>query len=164
LRSRLAISGDLDRNASAAENEIYDSYVEEAVRRFQARHGLTINGIVHEATFAALNVAAATRRDQLKVNIERLKTQSRPALCRLQYSGRTDRSNRTRCRRVALHRRRRQAGSAVAGDRQQNRRNQFQSLLDGPSFDRAQGSYSADAGPARLFDVKPHSHSRRRAS
>jgi murein L,D-transpeptidase YcbB/YkuD len=33
-----------------------------------------INGIVHEATFAALNVAAATRRDQLKLNIERLKT------------------------------------------------------------------------------------------
>jgi L,D-transpeptidase YcbB len=74
LRSRLAISGDLDPNASAVENDIYDSYLEEAVRRFQARHGLTIDGIVHEATFDAMNVPAATRRDQLKVNIERLKT------------------------------------------------------------------------------------------
>ena len=47
LRSRLTISGDLDPNASAVENDIYDSYLEEAVRRFQARHGLTIDGIVH---------------------------------------------------------------------------------------------------------------------
>ncbi len=63
LRSRLAISGDLDPNASAVENDIYDSYLEEAVRRFQARHGLTIDGIVHEATFDTMNVPAATRRD-----------------------------------------------------------------------------------------------------
>jgi len=74
LRERLAISGDLDPNARAVENDIYDSYLEEAVRRFQARHGLTIDGIVHEATFDAMNVPAATRRDQLKVNIDRLRS------------------------------------------------------------------------------------------
>jgi len=74
LRERLAISGDLDPNARAVENDIYDSYLEEAVRRFQARHGLTIDGIVHEATFDAMNVPATTRRDQLKVNIDRLKS------------------------------------------------------------------------------------------
>jgi murein L,D-transpeptidase YcbB/YkuD len=74
LRSRLLVSGDLD--PSAVGNDIYDSYVEEAVRRFQARHGLTIDGIVRQATLVAMNVPAATRRDQLKVNIERLKTLS----------------------------------------------------------------------------------------
>src|SRR6516164_3103018 len=74
LRARLTVSGDLDPNASAVENDIYDSYLEGAVRRFQARHGLTIDGVVHEATFDAMNVPAATRRNQLKVNIERLKT------------------------------------------------------------------------------------------
>jgi murein L,D-transpeptidase YcbB/YkuD len=74
LRARLSISGDLDPHASAVENDTYDSYLEEAVRRFQARHGLTIDGIVHEATFEVINVPAATRRDQLKVNIGRLKT------------------------------------------------------------------------------------------
>ena len=72
LRSRLAVSGDLD--PSAAGNDIYDSYVEAAVRRFQARHGLTIDGILRAATLVAMNVPAATRCDQLKVNIERLKT------------------------------------------------------------------------------------------
>jgi murein L,D-transpeptidase YcbB/YkuD len=74
LRGRLSVSGDLD--PSAVGNDIYDSYVEEAVRRFQARHGLNIDGIVREATLDALNVPAMTRRDQLKVNIERLKTLS----------------------------------------------------------------------------------------
>jgi L,D-transpeptidase YcbB len=74
LRARLTVSGDLDPHASAVENDIYDSYLEEAVRRFQARHGLTIDGVVHESTYDAMNVPAATRRDQLKVNIERLKT------------------------------------------------------------------------------------------
>ena len=72
LRARLSVSGDLD--PSAVGNDIYDSYVEEAVRRFQARHGLTVDGVLRETTLDAMNVPAATRRDQLKVNIERLKT------------------------------------------------------------------------------------------
>ncbi len=76
LRARLAVSGDIDPNASAVGNDIYDSYLSEAVRRFQARHGLTTDGVVKESTLEALNVSAATRRDQLKVNIERLKTLS----------------------------------------------------------------------------------------
>ncbi len=84
LRSRLAISGDLDPNASAVENDIYDSYLEEAVRRFQARHGLTIDGIVHEATFDAMNVPAATTARSVKSQYRAIKDalrQSRSALC-----------------------------------------------------------------------------------
>jgi L,D-transpeptidase YcbB len=76
LRARLTVSGDLDPNASAVDNDIYDSYLDAAVRRFQARHGLSIDGVVHEATFDAMNVPPATRRDQLKINIDRLKTLS----------------------------------------------------------------------------------------
>jgi L,D-transpeptidase YcbB len=72
LRARLSASGDLD--PSAVGNDIYDSYVEAAVRRFQARHGLTIDGILRGATLAAMNVPATTRRDQLKVNVARLKS------------------------------------------------------------------------------------------
>lgn len=72
LRQRLAVSGDLDPNAIG--NDIYDSYVEAAVRRFQARHGLSIDGVVRELTLMAMNIPAEMRRDQLKVNISRLKT------------------------------------------------------------------------------------------
>jgi murein L,D-transpeptidase YcbB/YkuD len=72
LRARLAVSGDLDPNAVG--NDIYDSYVEAAVRRFQARHGLTADGVLRQTTLDAMNVPAATRRDQLKINISRLAT------------------------------------------------------------------------------------------
>ncbi len=72
LRQRLAVSGDLDPNAVG--NDIYDSYVEAAVRRFQDRHGLTADGILRAATLDAMNVPAETRRDQLKLNISRLQT------------------------------------------------------------------------------------------
>jgi murein L,D-transpeptidase YcbB/YkuD len=72
LRKRLSVSGDLD--PSAVGNDIFDSYVEAAVRRFQARHGLTIDGVVRQATLGEMNVPATARRDQLKVNIARLKT------------------------------------------------------------------------------------------
>jgi murein L,D-transpeptidase YcbB/YkuD len=71
LRARLSASGDLD--PSAVGNDIYDSYVDAAVRRFQARHGLTIDGVLRGATLTAMNVPATTRRDQLKVNVGRLK-------------------------------------------------------------------------------------------
>jgi murein L,D-transpeptidase YcbB/YkuD len=71
LRARLSASGDLD--PSAVGNDIYDSYVDAAVRRFQARHGLTIDGVLRGATLTAMNVPATMRRDQLKVNVGRLK-------------------------------------------------------------------------------------------
>lgn len=72
LRQRLAVSGDLDPNA--VRNDTYDSYVETAVRRFQARHGLTTDGVLRPTTLAAMNIPAAARRDQLKANIARLQT------------------------------------------------------------------------------------------
>jgi L,D-transpeptidase YcbB len=70
LRARLAASGDIDPNAAGT--DVYDSYVEAAVRRFQARHGITIDGVVRTETLAALNVPAPVRLAQLKVNVTRL--------------------------------------------------------------------------------------------
>jgi L,D-transpeptidase YcbB len=74
LRKRLIVSGDLE--ASAGATAIFDSYVEAAVRRFQARHGITVDGIVRKATFDRLNVPAAVRLAQLKINQGRLKNAS----------------------------------------------------------------------------------------
>ena len=48
LRKRLMLAGDLDANAGVS--DIYDSYVEAGVRRFQARHGLNVDGVVREPT------------------------------------------------------------------------------------------------------------------
>ncbi|HEX2216387.1 MAG TPA: peptidoglycan-binding protein, partial [Xanthobacteraceae bacterium] len=71
MRERLMGGGDLDVSGSKA--DVYDSYVERAVRRFQARHGLTVDGIAREQTIAAMNIPAAARVNQLKVNLIRLR-------------------------------------------------------------------------------------------
>jgi murein L,D-transpeptidase YcbB/YkuD len=71
LRARLKVAGDLD--PGAGESDVYDSYVEAAVRRFQARHGLLIDGLARNLTFNALNIPADQRLGQLKVNLVRLR-------------------------------------------------------------------------------------------
>ncbi|MGJ7037824.1 murein L,D-transpeptidase YcbB/YkuD [Shinella sp. BE166] len=74
LRQRLIISGDLPR--SAGTNGAFDSYVDGAVKRFQARHGLPSDGAVGEYTLKALNVPADTRLGQLQTNLVRLQAMS----------------------------------------------------------------------------------------
>ena len=54
LRQRLMISGDLPREAGLSNS--YDSYVEGAVKRFQARHGLPEDGVLGEYTVKAMNI------------------------------------------------------------------------------------------------------------
>jgi murein L,D-transpeptidase YcbB/YkuD len=74
LRERLIAAGDLDGNVGSS--DIYDSYVEAAVRRFQARHGLSVDGMVRELTLKALNVPAPVRLAQLRTNLVRLRSMS----------------------------------------------------------------------------------------
>ncbi|HLJ00463.1 MAG TPA: L,D-transpeptidase family protein [Bradyrhizobium sp.] len=72
LRQRLSIAGDLELNSG--DPLVFDSYVDAALRRFQVRHGLHADGVVHEATLHALNVSAERRLAQLKTNAVRLKS------------------------------------------------------------------------------------------
>ncbi|GIX48544.1 MAG: murein L,D-transpeptidase [Candidatus Tectimicrobiota bacterium] len=69
LRRRLAATGDLPSTAGAGGD--FDAALEEAVRRFQRRHGLEADGIVGAATLAALNVPAPQRVRQIALNLER---------------------------------------------------------------------------------------------
>jgi murein L,D-transpeptidase YcbB/YkuD len=71
LRQRLIAGGDLDVKSSLT--DVYDSYVERAVRRFQARHGLTVDGVADANTIKAMNIPATARLNQLRVNLTRLR-------------------------------------------------------------------------------------------
>lgn len=75
LRRRLAISGDLSRRAYDYYygSYSYDQELEAAVRRFQERHGLRVSGRVDQPTFAALNVPAEARLNQLVLNRDRVR-------------------------------------------------------------------------------------------
>jgi murein L,D-transpeptidase YcbB/YkuD len=71
LRARLLASGDLV--ASSTEAAAFDRELEAALRRFQARHGLEIDGVVGPQTLGALNVGVAERIAQVRANLERLR-------------------------------------------------------------------------------------------
>jgi murein L,D-transpeptidase YcbB/YkuD len=79
LRQRLLASGDLKGSGESVFGGGYDYNVERAVKRFQASNGLTPTGIVDKRTVAALNVPAAVRLKQLKVNLARLQEIARGA-------------------------------------------------------------------------------------
>ena len=74
LRKRLQATGDLQTFAGYP--EVYDSYVENAVKKAQARHGLPVTGFLDKDTILELNVPAAARLRQLRTNLPRLQTLS----------------------------------------------------------------------------------------
>ncbi len=63
-RGKAAARGDATR---------YDKALAEAVKRFQTAHGLAADAAVGSSTLAALNVSAAERVAQIRVNLERMR-------------------------------------------------------------------------------------------
>jgi len=70
VRKRLSVTGELVGTASL-DDPLYDADLQSAVKSFQARHRLTGDGVVGRATIEAMNVTAAARAAQLRVNLER---------------------------------------------------------------------------------------------
>ncbi len=77
LRRRLQATGDLQ--AYGGYPEIYDSYVEHAVKKAQTRHGLPATGFLDRNTIEELNVPASARLRQLRTNLPRLESMSAAA-------------------------------------------------------------------------------------
>lgn len=72
LRRRLLVTGEYVPPAvTPADPSLYDAPLTEAVRRFQQRHGLEVDGVVGANTLAALNVPVEQRIEQISLNMER---------------------------------------------------------------------------------------------
>ena len=74
LRNRLIRMGFLARNANVS----FDVHVENAVKRFQSRHGFSADGVVGSLTTDALNISARDRRIQVAASLERLRWLNEP--------------------------------------------------------------------------------------
>ena len=72
LRARLMATRDLAKEVNGASDDSqYDDNVTEAVRRFQKRHGLSVDGLVGPKTLEALNVPIEKRIQKILLNLER---------------------------------------------------------------------------------------------
>lgn len=67
LAARLAVTGDYSGTPPAS----YDTALQDAVKRFQTRHGLAAAGVLGADTIAALNVPVEARIRQIELNLER---------------------------------------------------------------------------------------------
>ena len=74
LRRHLTLTGDLRTQTQPRRRRarVFDASLQEAVARFQMRHGLRITGFVDTRTRRALNVPAQERLRQLETNLVRL--------------------------------------------------------------------------------------------
>ncbi|MEO0328797.1 MAG: L,D-transpeptidase family protein, partial [Pseudomonadota bacterium] len=70
----LEVSKDLQ--AGNGRSDVFDTWVDGAVRRFQARHGLPADGVIGKYTYAAMNIPAGVRLGQLETNLVRLRSMS----------------------------------------------------------------------------------------
>ena len=86
LRAHLRMSGDLSHqegqllqvantnaNQPSAGEKLFDTELQQAVKRFQKRHGLKEDGVVGPNTLKALNVPVEERIRQIELNMERLR-------------------------------------------------------------------------------------------
>lgn len=76
LRARLQALGDLPADApppAADAGERYDAALADAVRRYQARHGLAADAVIGPATLRSLQVPMAERVAQIELAMERLR-------------------------------------------------------------------------------------------
>ena len=72
LAQRLYQERDLKTNVCDEVICTFDKDIEQAVKQFQSRHGLKVDGRVGKRTFASLNVPAQQKLDKLKLNFYRI--------------------------------------------------------------------------------------------
>jgi len=72
VRTRLVVTEDLPADKAAGDDpQLFDDALESAVRRFQQRHGIDLDGAIGPQTLKAMNVPVQDRIDEIRVNLER---------------------------------------------------------------------------------------------
>jgi len=73
LRQRLSLSGDYRGCSKITSANLFDGCLEQAVKRFQKRHQLTVDGKVGRGTQRILNISVNSKINRVLLNIDRIK-------------------------------------------------------------------------------------------
>ena len=73
LRERLRATGDYVGCSESEEEDRYDKCLQDAVKRFQKRHGLKADAVVGPVTLKVLNVPVSDRITTIRLNLDRIK-------------------------------------------------------------------------------------------
>ena len=76
IRRRLRLTGDLAAKADTG-SERLDEALDTAVKTFQWRHGLAVDGVVGATTLETMNLPVARRIEQIRINMERARWYTR---------------------------------------------------------------------------------------
>jgi len=72
IREFLTATGDL-KSMETDQESVFDQELEDAVKKFQTRHGLTADGAIGKGTIEQMQVPIEKRIEQIKLNLERLR-------------------------------------------------------------------------------------------
>jgi len=72
IREFLTATGDL-KSMETNQESVFDQELENAVKKFQNRHGLTADGAIGKGTIEQMQVPIEKRIEQIKLNLERLR-------------------------------------------------------------------------------------------
>ena len=73
IRARLQVTGDLSEDKIDTADHLYGDLVEAGVKKFQLRHNLDVDGVIGKGTLEQMNVPVASRIEQIRVNLERIR-------------------------------------------------------------------------------------------
>ena len=73
IQARLSLTDGAIVNAPPGEQQVYHAPLVEAVKRFQSRHGVTVDGVIGAQTIVAMNVPIRERINSIIVAMERLR-------------------------------------------------------------------------------------------
>jgi len=73
IRARLAVTDGANAKAPSSDQKVYDKALVEAVKRFQARNGGSVDGIIGSGTIVAMNVPVQDRINSIIMAMERLR-------------------------------------------------------------------------------------------